>query len=81
MNFIFSSGFVILVIFALIVSSFRVLREYERGVVFLFGRFWRVKGPGPSSSSRRDADGQGGPARGGDGCAAAGRGSLATMCQ
>jgi len=23
-----------------------VLREYERGVVFLLGRFWRVKGPG-----------------------------------
>ncbi len=46
MNFIFSSGFVILVIFALIVSSFRILREYERGVVFLLGRFWRVKGPG-----------------------------------
>jgi regulator of protease activity HflC (stomatin/prohibitin superfamily) len=22
------------------------LREYERGVVFLLGRFWRVKGPG-----------------------------------
>jgi regulator of protease activity HflC (stomatin/prohibitin superfamily) len=25
---------------------FRVLREYERGVVFMLGRFWRVKGPG-----------------------------------
>jgi regulator of protease activity HflC (stomatin/prohibitin superfamily) len=46
MNFIFSSGFFILVFLALIVSSFRVLREYERGVVFLLGRFWRVKGPG-----------------------------------
>jgi len=46
MNFIFSSGFFILVILALIVSSFRILREYERGVVFLLGRFWRVKGPG-----------------------------------
>jgi regulator of protease activity HflC (stomatin/prohibitin superfamily) len=30
----------------LVISSFRVLREYERGVVFLLGRFWRVKGPG-----------------------------------
>ena len=30
----------------LIVSSFRVLREYERGVVFQLGRFWKVKGPG-----------------------------------
>lgn len=25
---------------------FRVLREYERGVIFLLGRFWKVKGPG-----------------------------------
>jgi regulator of protease activity HflC (stomatin/prohibitin superfamily) len=24
----------------------RVLREYERGVIFMLGRFWRVKGPG-----------------------------------
>lgn len=27
-------------------SSLRVLREYERGVVFSLGRFWKVKGPG-----------------------------------
>jgi regulator of protease activity HflC (stomatin/prohibitin superfamily) len=26
--------------------SFRILREYERGVVFMLGRLWRVKGPG-----------------------------------
>jgi regulator of protease activity HflC (stomatin/prohibitin superfamily) len=30
----------------LIVSSLRIFREYERGVVFLLGRFWKVKGPG-----------------------------------
>ncbi len=30
----------------LIASSLRVLREYQRGVIFLLGRFWRVKGPG-----------------------------------
>ena len=30
----------------LIASSIRVLREYERGVVFQLGRFWGVKGPG-----------------------------------
>lgn len=29
-----------------VLSWFRVLREYERGVVFLLGRFWKVKGPG-----------------------------------
>ncbi len=33
-----------LVIFGL--SFFRVLREYERAVVFTLGRFWKVKGPG-----------------------------------
>lgn len=26
--------------------TFWVLREYERGVIFLLGRFWKVKGPG-----------------------------------
>ncbi|MCZ6887184.1 MAG: slipin family protein [Gammaproteobacteria bacterium] len=31
---------------ALLASTFRVLREYERGVVFMLGRFYRVKGPG-----------------------------------
>ena len=30
----------------LLSSSLKVLREYERGVVFLLGRFWKVKGPG-----------------------------------
>ena len=38
------SGLLLLVFLA--VSSFRILREYERGVVFMLGRFWRVKGPG-----------------------------------
>jgi regulator of protease activity HflC (stomatin/prohibitin superfamily) len=30
----------------LLLYSVRVLREYERGVIFLLGRFWKVKGPG-----------------------------------
>jgi regulator of protease activity HflC (stomatin/prohibitin superfamily) len=30
----------------LLASSLRILREYQRGVVFQLGRFWRVKGPG-----------------------------------
>jgi len=30
----------------LLAYSFRILREYERGVVFLLGRLWKVKGPG-----------------------------------
>ena len=37
---------VLLLIIALVVSSVRILLEYERGVVFLLGRFWKVKGPG-----------------------------------
>ena len=31
---------------ALAVSMFKVLREYERGVIFMLGRFYKVKGPG-----------------------------------
>ncbi|MDP3324677.1 MAG: SPFH domain-containing protein, partial [Hydrogenophaga sp.] len=34
------------VVLVLLASSFRILREYERGVVFQLGRFWKVKGPG-----------------------------------
>ena len=30
----------------LFLSMFRVLREYERGVIFMLGRFYKVKGPG-----------------------------------
>ncbi len=26
--------------------AIRILREYERGVIFMLGRFWKVKGPG-----------------------------------
>ncbi len=39
---------VVIVVVALIIlfSSIKVLREYQRGVVFLFGRFQAVKGPG-----------------------------------
>jgi len=35
-----------LIVIALLAYSFRILREYERGVVFMLGRFWKVKGPG-----------------------------------
>jgi regulator of protease activity HflC (stomatin/prohibitin superfamily) len=34
------------IVFALLFSTFKVLREYERGVIFMLGRFYRVKGPG-----------------------------------
>ena len=36
----------ILVLIVLTVAGVRILREYERAVVFLLGRFWKVKGPG-----------------------------------
>jgi regulator of protease activity HflC (stomatin/prohibitin superfamily) len=38
--------FVVVAVLMLLFSSFRILREYERGVVFMLGRFWKVKGPG-----------------------------------
>jgi regulator of protease activity HflC (stomatin/prohibitin superfamily) len=37
---------VVLAVVMLIASAIRVLREYERGVIFQLGRFWKVKGPG-----------------------------------
>jgi regulator of protease activity HflC (stomatin/prohibitin superfamily) len=37
---------IVLFIVALLAASLRILREYERGVVFMLGRFWKVKGPG-----------------------------------
>ena len=39
-------GAVLVLLALLAASSLRILREYERGVVFQLGRFWRVKGPG-----------------------------------
>ncbi|MDH4095607.1 MAG: slipin family protein [Betaproteobacteria bacterium] len=41
----FGLGFLALIII-LVVASIRILREYERGVVFLLGRFQAVMGPG-----------------------------------
>lgn len=40
------SSLVFLLVVVLIASSIRIFREYERGVVFALGRFWKVKGPG-----------------------------------
>jgi len=41
--FYFGGGVLVIL---LVVYTLRVLREYERGVIFLLGRFWKVKGPG-----------------------------------
>jgi regulator of protease activity HflC (stomatin/prohibitin superfamily) len=35
-----------LLVVLLLAYSVRILREYERAVVFMLGRFWKVKGPG-----------------------------------
>jgi regulator of protease activity HflC (stomatin/prohibitin superfamily) len=45
---IFGYGVEVLAILVviLLVATFRILREYERGVIFMLGRFWKVKGPG-----------------------------------
>lgn len=39
-------GTLVMILIILLFSAFRILREYERGVVFLLGRFHKVKGPG-----------------------------------
>ena len=43
--FYFTIGFLLLLVI-LLAASLRILREYERAVVFQLGRFWQVKGPG-----------------------------------
>lgn len=37
---------ILALVIAFFASAFRVLREYQRGVVFMLGRFYKVKGPG-----------------------------------
>src|SRR6266511_2513131 len=40
-------GTILLVVAVILIfSALRVMREYERAVVFMLGRFWKVKGPG-----------------------------------
>ena len=39
-------GFVIVIVVALATQIFKILQEYERGVIFFLGRFQVVKGPG-----------------------------------
>src|SRR5215813_5149518 len=36
----------IIIVVVILFYAFRILREYERAVVFLLGRLWKVKGPG-----------------------------------
>lgn len=45
LGFYFTIAFSVMAL-GLLLSAFRILREYERGVIFLLGRFYRIKGPG-----------------------------------
>lgn len=38
--------FLIALVLIVLFSMIHILKEYERGVIFTLGRFWRVKGPG-----------------------------------
>jgi regulator of protease activity HflC (stomatin/prohibitin superfamily) len=40
------STILIAIAILLLLSTFKILQEYERAVIFLLGRFWKVKGPG-----------------------------------
>ena len=42
----YSTYIIAFLVILLLLYSLRILREYERGVIFLLGRFWKVKGPG-----------------------------------
>src|SRR5210317_2159861 len=39
-------GLIGLALLGIIINAIKILREYERGVIFQLGRFWKVKGPG-----------------------------------
>jgi regulator of protease activity HflC (stomatin/prohibitin superfamily) len=49
MELLLEQGWIIVpavIVLMVLASALRVLREYERAVVFMLGRFWSVKGPG-----------------------------------
>ena len=45
-EYAFGLGSLFILLLMLLGAAIRILREYERGVVFQLGRFWSVKGPG-----------------------------------
>src|ERR687892_599469 len=49
MTFVLNNALImipIVLIVLFVISAIRVIREYERAVIFQLGRFWKVKGPG-----------------------------------
>jgi len=45
-GFLSATAIAVIIVVALVLYAIKILREYERGVVFNLGRFWSVKGPG-----------------------------------
>lgn len=43
---LYAIGFAVIIVLFLLFNTIKILQEYERGVVFMLGRFWKVKGPG-----------------------------------
>ncbi|MGD8207912.1 MAG: SPFH domain-containing protein, partial [Thiohalocapsa sp.] len=46
MSFQIVAATVLTLVILFFALAIRILREYERGVIFTLGRFWKVKGPG-----------------------------------
>jgi len=45
-DFLYFVGTIVVVLVLLVANTIKILREYERGVIFTLGRFDKVKGPG-----------------------------------
>ncbi|QOC22523.1 slipin family protein [Wenzhouxiangella sp. AB-CW3] len=45
-DFLYFMTTIVVVLVLLIANTIKILREYERGVIFTLGRFYKVKGPG-----------------------------------
>jgi regulator of protease activity HflC (stomatin/prohibitin superfamily) len=39
-------GTIAILLLGILINAIKILREYERGVIFQLGRYWKVKGPG-----------------------------------
>jgi len=45
-DFLYFVGTIVVLLVLLVANTIKILREYERGVIFTLGRFDKVKGPG-----------------------------------
>lgn len=41
-----TTAIILIVVLLFLFSAIKILKEYERAVIFTLGRFWKVKGPG-----------------------------------